>query len=48
MQETLFKPDLKLQFQVNLKFMFFPPSNAHLSHTRSLIVIEVTEMEVKI
>ena len=47
MQETLLKPDLKFQFQANLKFMFFPLSNAHLSHTSSLIVIEVTEMEVK-
>ena len=47
MQETLVKPDLKCQFQANLKFMFSPLSNAHLSHTSSLIVIEVTEMEVK-
>ena len=47
MQETLVKPDLNFQFQANLKFMFFPPSNAHLSHTASLIMIGVMEMEGK-
>ena len=46
-QGTLVKLDLKFQFQANLKFMFFPPSNAHLSHAPSLTVIDVVEMEVK-